>query len=260
MTTRTISREETLTVLKHLAGGKAHHVVATITHLNVKAVQDIGEEHGYPHRDKLAAAVEKLQAEIDAAAAPTVHPQAPQIAAQTARTQQAPTRPAVGASTPSTAGPDLRSTTKAGTTEEPFPRVDDEQTARLRSLINTAKGIPTKKVQRQLERALDALTTLQEYVKEDTLRNAEKRRLAEEKSAARAEVERLKAQLAEAQAKLRGPKPTRTPAEAADGGPTSKEIRGWAADNNVACPSRGSVPASVRAAYDAAHTGQDDAA
>lgn len=268
MTTRTITATEHLTVLTHLATGKAHHVVATITKLNVVTVQELADEAGYPDRDALAAAVAQLEEEIEQVDVIPVRAERRPAASSTT-----PDRPAVGDSTPPAAGPDLRSTTKVGTPEDPFPRVDDEQTARLRALINTAKGIPTRKVQRQLERALDALTTLAEYVKEDTLRNAEKRREAEEKAAARAEVERLEQQLRDAKAKLRRPVGTRsskpaggshgrglvTAAQLEELGVSSKEVRTWAHDNNTDCPNTGRLPVRVLDAWKAAHADEAQA-
>lgn len=262
MTSRTLTREETLTVLKHLGAGKAHHVVATIARVNVKTVQELADEHG-PGIVELQEAAARLQRQIEDTTAPPERPATPSF-----RTPSAPSttvRP--------TAVPDLKTTTKIGTTEDPFPHVDDDQTARLRALINIAKAIPTKKVQRQLERALDALTTLQEYVKEDQLRNAEKRRQAEEraaertrkaeeKAAARAEIDRLKAQLAQAQAKLRG-KTTAggasTTASNYDRDRT-RAIRAWAREQGIEVAARGRIPTEISTAYDNAHAGQGDAA
>jgi len=209
----TTTPEQRLTVLKHLATGKAHHVVATITHVNIKDVKEIGDSGGYPDTDALKTAAQQLQADLDAAALPVRPERAIPAGGGWARKTlphagDPPTRhptisPAAGDSTPPAAGPDLKATTKAGPLDDPFPRVDDDQTARLRALINTAKAIPTRKVQRQLERALDALTTLQEYVTAHQAALHAREQAERDRLAARAEVERLEKQLLEARAKLR---------------------------------------------------------
>lgn len=234
-----LTREQQITTLKHLAGGKGLDVVATIMHTTREVVLDLASKHGYPDRDKLAWAADILTKNAEQQDAPTEHPDADAIA------RQERPRPA--------AVPDLRSTTKAGTTEQPFPRVDDEQTVRLRTLINTAKGIPTKKVQRQLERALDALTKLQDLVTEDENTRQAREQAQREKEAARAEVQRLQEQLRAAREKLNGPKKPRTSDSTTGDEPPAKVIRAWAADNDVDCPDRGRVPAHVRQAYDDAH-------
>jgi len=289
MTTRTITPTERLTVVKHLAAGKAHHVVATIARLNVKVITELGEEYGYPDREQLGKAAAQLEQEIEDAAAPPVRPertvaQIPPPGGGWARKTlphagDPPTRrplssPTAGASTPPAARPDLKATTKAGTFSEPFPLVDDEQTARLRALINTAKGIPTRKVQRQLERALDALTSLQELITEHQKVEAARTRAEKEKAAARAEVDRLEQQLREARAKLKsstqrpgGVAATKsgqlaavrggglvTTADLEALGVTSKQVRTWAHEHDVECPDSGRLPSRVLDAWKAAHT------
>lgn len=248
MTSRTLTPVETLTVLKHLASGKAHHVVATIARVNVQAVQAIGDEHGYPDTEQLTKAVEQLQADIDAADAPPERTGRPRVVTEV---QERPTQP------------DLRSTTKAGTPADPFPAVDDEQTTRLRHLINTAKGIDNKRIHRQLEKFLDAGTTLQKLVDDHQAAVKARNDKEREQAAAKAQIKLLEQQLRAAREALHGPKkprPTKTPGEVGDG-PTAKEIRAWAARKGIDCASHGRVPAEVRAAYDAAHQpGEDDAA
>lgn len=273
--TVTLTPEQRLTVVKHLAAGKAHHVVATIARLNVKVVQEIGDEHGYPDRDLLTAAAHQLEQDIDRAAAP---PPGGGWARKTMpHAGDPPTRrpnssPAVAASTPPAAEPDLRSTTKAGTLEDPFPRVDDDQTVRLRNLINAAKGISDKRIQRQLERALDALTSLQDLVSKHRAAVDAKDRQEREQATARAEVDRLKKQLAAAQAKLRGqPHKPRSTGTGAGGrglastedleqlGTTSKDVRTWAHDSGVDCPAVGRLPSRVLDAWKAAHADESRA-
>lgn len=95
-------------------------------------------------------------------------------------------------------------------------------------------------------RAREALTRL-----ETTLTVSEKRRQAE------ADIETAKAALAAAQERLRELKSGKTtaiqtPARTADE-PTPKEIRAWAAQNDIYVAKNGSIPAPIRQQYDAAH-------
>lgn len=63
------------------------------------------------------------------------------------------------------------------------------------------------------------------------------------KESARKEVEKLERKLAEAKARLRG-------GSEATGSSDAKEIRAWAAEVGLDCPSRGRIPEVVRSAYD----------
>ena len=68
------------------------------------------------------------------------------------------------------------------------------------------------------------------------------------KAELRAERDRLKRQLADVEAALRAPasKPAQQTRD-------WKQIRAWAADNNIDCPATGKVPNAVVDAYDQAH-------
>ena len=68
------------------------------------------------------------------------------------------------------------------------------------------------------------------------------------KAELRAERDRLKRQLADVEAALRAP--ASKPAQQAR---DWKQIRAWAADNNIDCPATGKVPNAVVDAYDQAH-------
>jgi hypothetical protein len=86
---------------------------------------------------------------------------------------------------------------------------------------------------------------------------AETARQEQEKARAEAEaaVEKAERELAEAREKLRaatGKKAPKRVTYASGTGPTAAEIRRWAAENGVECPSRGQIPARVREAFEAA--------
>ena len=69
------------------------------------------------------------------------------------------------------------------------------------------------------------------------------------KAELRAERDRLKRQLADVEAALRGAPAPKPAQQARDW----KQIRAWAADNNLDCPATGKVPNAVVEAYDQAH-------
>lgn len=191
--TDTLTPQQRLAIVRHLANGKPLDVVATIANIPRDQVLDIGSHHGYPDRDKLAWAADILAKKIDeqAAALPEKAP------------DRAPTliRPAAAASTPTAAGPP---TTAPVQLEKP-----DE----FRILINTAKGMPSKRIQALANRILDDTAKLRGLIQAEQDKIAARQQVTAEKAKARAEVERLEKQLVEAKAKLRGQQATTTPAE-----------------------------------------------
>ena len=90
---------------------------------------------------------------------------------------------------------------------------------------------------KEIDRAKAALERL-----EEALTIGQRRRQAEE------EVARLKEELRAAEERLKAVKAGRTAA-----GATDRQIRAWAAENDIDCPRTGHVPTAVRALYDAAH-------
>lgn len=178
MSTATITPEERLTVVKHLAGGKSLEVTATLTHLDRSVVLDIGSHHGYPSVELLTRAVDLLEKKRDRETAPTEHPDPASVTRIS--------RPVAVASTPAATG-------------TPLTRPDE-----IRVLINTAKGHPSKRIQAAGDKVIDAVDRLKTLLREDQEKHAAKRQQEAEKIAARAEVERLEQQLRAAKAKLRG--------------------------------------------------------
>lgn len=231
MTTNTITDQQRLTTLKHLASGKGLDVVATIVGLPRDTISDIARHHGYPDKDKLAWAADIVEKKIREAAT-TLPERRPE-----------PTRPA--AARPQTPGTAVHPPAAVpGTLTKP-----DE----LRVLLNAAKAHPSKRIQAQANRVFDAVDRLRQLLREDEEKHAERRRAEAEKAAARAEIARLEQQLADAKAKLRSKTATAADTTSTGDGPTAAEIRAWANEAGVDCPATGRVPKSVRAAYADAH-------
>lgn len=219
-------------LLKHLASGKSPDVVATIVGLPRNQVIDVASHHGFPDRDKLAWAADILAKKVDEDAATQAVRTGPLEHGLTIeRGASAPPSPARPTAAPSVAP-------TAGGIED---------------LIATGKDHSSKRIQAAANKVLDDVDRLRNLLRDDEKKHAARRKAEREKAAARAEVERLEAQLAEAKAKLRGGKAPAKQAANAEGVPSAAEVRAWAAENDIQCPSVGRVPAAVRDAYDAAH-------
>lgn len=191
MTTPTITDTQRLTVLKHLAAGKAINVVATITSLDSEIVRRIGADHGYPDRDKLKWAVDIVSKRLDRAAQDA-------ISTSLTTTPHTSARPIVLKSRPGQEAPRL---------EAQLPPDS------IAATLTTAQSHPSKRVQAAASRVLGQLDKLRHLIAEDEQKNAARRKAAAEKARIRADVERLEHELAAAKAKLRG---KRGPAAARD--------------------------------------------
>lgn len=237
-TSTEITDETRLTMLKHLASGKTLDDVATITRRPRPLVLDIVSKHGYPQ--SLDKGIALLTAKIEK-----------DRRAEITEGSSIPTDPAQRATVPRplavTHGPDH--------TPMVVTRADD-----IATLLDTAKGHPSKKVQTQADRCLDAIDKLRTLIREDEEQNAAKRQAAADRAEARAEVDRLKAQLAAAQAALR----STTSATSPIGGGTSPvgeaaTIRTWAMKQGIDVPARGRIPAEIRDQYTATHPATEPA-
>jgi hypothetical protein len=132
----------------------------------------------------------------------------------------------------------------ATSTPAPTPPVVPVRPAARDLLSEAAELAPgSKKIGRALAKANEALKALNDVVIED-------RATAE----LRGEEQRLADKLRRVREQLRGGNKT---SNSTTSGVTPKQIREWAAANDIECPARGKVPNSVREAYDAA---QADAA
>jgi hypothetical protein len=246
--TKEITPQQRLTVLKHLANGRTLELTATATRLTRDQVLDIGNHHGYPHTDKLAWAVDVLTKKIEddeAAAAISTSDESPsgvKLVDRPARPAAVPTRPE-----------------PARSPQPPQPAAPQTTSDQIGVLLNTAKQMSPKRIQSLADRILADVARLRDLVTTEQVNTAAREREDREKAAARAEVERLEKQLAAAKAKLR-PSPPPAPAAAPRTSASAKEIRSWATDNGVECPTRGVLPARVVAAYAEAHQEAGDAA
>lgn len=245
-TTPEVTRTQHIALLRHLANGKSLEVTGSILGLTRDQVFDIARNHGYPDTGKLSWAADVLAEKEDEEAKGSIPP----ATATTAADLRA--RPA---SEPVTAAASL---TKP-----------DE----IRVLLNTAKAHPSKRIQSAANKVFDSLDKLTAMLREDQEKNAARRKAEAEKAAAKAEVARLEQQLRDARAKLRGGRATTKPAKPAGTGRpkgtaptglvttadleafgvTSKDVRAWAHENDVECPSVGRLPSRVLDAWKAAH-------
>ena len=243
MSTVTITPNLRLQVVKHLASGKGLDVVATIVDLPRAAVVDIGAHHGYPDKEKLSWAadilakkIEEERSQLPAGTAVRVDTDAGKV--------DLPRR-----TTPTTSNP-------GGPVALTRPLTEPDE---LRVLINTGKSHPSKRIQAATDRLLADADKLRTLIAEDTAKNSERRKAAEEKARLQAEVRKLEEQLASTRAKLRGKtaSPT-TSAAKATGQPTeASQVRAWAGEQGLECPKTGRIP---RAVYDAWQETQDGAA
>jgi hypothetical protein len=186
MTTKEITPQQRLTVLKHLANGRTLELTATATRLTRDEVLDIGNHHGYPHTDKLAWAVDVLTKKIEddeAAAAISTSPESPSgvklvdpVRRPPAPTPARPTPPA------------------------PTAPASTDSTAAL--LLEAAES-PNKNIQRLGRRISDLIIDLDERLDAEKAKATAKAKKDREKAAARAEVDRLEQQLAAAKQRLR---------------------------------------------------------
>lgn len=186
----TVTAEQRLTIVKHLAAGKDLDWVAAATRFDRSVVLDIASRHGYPDQSKLAWARDVL-AEKAQQPAPAQTP-APAVAAP------AVTRPAPG-----------------GTPQQQQPTVG--------ALIAAGRASGSKRITAQAERVAAGITKLGDMLaaerakiearREREQAKVEARREREAAAArAREEVLRLEKELAAAREKLRGqPQPHRRP-------------------------------------------------
>lgn len=267
-TTTTPTPHQRLTIVKHLAGGKSLDTVATITRLSRDEVLDIASDHGYPKVESLKTAagiLERRLEEDQAAAAISTATKSPSGVDLTGRPPATtPTRVATAAA------PADAHVSGTGKPDE------------FRVLINTAKGMGSKRIQTLANRILDDTAKLRGLIQAEQDKTAARQAKDRKRKEARAEVERLEKQLREARARLRG---TPTTKQASSTGTTrsagsstltemrariaevldrhqvtSKQVRAWAAANDIVCPATGMLPARVVDAYDQAHPETGDAA
>lgn len=218
-----ITPAQRITVIKHALHDRTDEFIATATGLSAGTVRHILDAAGAPNVDQMRRLLERLEdtSSIDVPTAPRSQRQATTVPRLSTATT-APPRPSAPAATVSL------------------------NVSELIVQASLSPKVRTRNLGTKLATLLEELQT--------TLRV--ERKAAEARAEAEAAKARNAARIAELEAelaKLRGPK--RTTAAATSGeGSSSKEIRAWAAENGIACPAFGRVPADVRQAYDDAHT------
>lgn len=266
-----ISANLRLQVVKHLANGKSLDFTAAATNLSREAVLEVGSQHGYPKVDRLQWAVDVLEkkareaadasAITEGSAFPTERQKAAQAMLERSGGQINAPRPAAPTAPPVTV--------KAPST--------------LEDLIERGKVHVAARVQRQAAKVEAEIDKLRAAIREDEHKNAEKRKAAAAKAKLKAEVEELERQLREKKAALRtpsskpvAPKPSpaaaSTPAAGEHGhrtasldalrnelkarlkrlGVESRDVRAWAHEHGVECPTNGMLPMRVVEAYEKA--------
>lgn len=164
----TVTAEQRLTIVKHLAAGKDLDWVAAATKFDRSVVLDIASRHGYPDQSKLAWARDVL-AEKAQQPAPTPAP---------AAAPQAVARPAA-------------------------PGVAPQQQPTVGALIAAGRASGSKRITAQADRVAAGITKLGDMLAAERAKVEARRKQAEAKRQAREEVERLQQELAAARAKLR---------------------------------------------------------
>ena len=266
--TKHITDTTRLTVVKHLASGKSPEITAAAMKLDRHEVTRIGTHHGYPHPDKLARAVELLQAKIDREQREALPPAQRTGTESTPSPRGRPARPVAPtqrADAGSTAAAELEESapgtspsSSTSSTPQVMTRPDE-----IRVVLKAGKQSPSKRVQNLTTRILDQVDRLRELLKAEEDKAAAAREAAERKAALQRKRDQLEAELESVRAELKGTggrparrKSTSRPAQRASApevsGPTAAEIRSWARAQGVDCPDVGRIPNAVRAAHAAA--------
>lgn len=225
----TITREQNITVLKHLANGRDTDWVATVTKLPQDTVEQLADDAGWPNTDKLVASIENLTRAANAVPERIDHTVTPGGAPTSTTAPPVNTRPNVGTST-----------------AELLHLAAESHKAGTRTLGKRISGL---------------LADLTQRIHDETAERQAREAAAAEKARNAKRIAELKAELARLQGK---PAPTRPAATAASSTqssdePTAAQIRVWASENGIECPAVGRVPGAVREAYDDAHTKHDAA-
>jgi hypothetical protein len=251
------SVHDRLTVLKHLASGRDSDMVAAAMKMTRFDVIDIASQHGYPDPVKMAKAVtlitQRLQRDEEDALTETDDASEGHVPSHAAGTEVS----NAGDSASTAELHDAETGARAGRVwlgvGGPLPKPDE-----IRVLLNTAKTLTSfKRIERQTEKVLAEIARLRELVTAEQAKAEAAAAEKAERQSARAEIQRLEEQLRQAKARLRGataPKTAPTASTSRTGEPSAKEIRAWALQQaDLTCPATGRIPATVRAAYDAAH-------
>ncbi|MFC6706545.1 Lsr2 dimerization domain-containing protein [Flexivirga alba] len=229
MSTKQVTTEITLTVVKHLINGRTDTFIAEATGLAITQVQDIKVSHGYPEPDKMEWSRDALEKRINEPAAatatpgPTIRAVVPARRHDPARATPRPSDPRPGTSTAREVKPSAN---------ELIVAAANSPKARTRALGVKVAGLLGDLSQR-----------LETEEREQAAQAAEK--AANAKRLKR--IEELEAELKKLRSKTRSTK-TAPPL-----GAPAPEVRKWAKGQGIECPDYGKIPNTVRDAYDAAH-------
>lgn len=221
----TITGNDKITALKHLANDRTPAFVAAAISCSEDAAQQLLDEYG-PDKERLRWAIDELERQARAAERASI-PRADHLAAAPAKVAPAP-RPV-----------HVAQAAEPGTIDALLARADK------------LTGPGTARVTRAAKKVRDAATALEQALAGVEHRKRAAAREAAAKAKARAEVERLQRELAAAKKRLKGS----APSSAKDATSDAARIRAWARDNGITCPPVGRIPAAVREQYEQAHAG-----
>jgi len=211
----TITKADHLaTILKHSLAGKTPAQIAAITGHPEDDVLDELRAHEWPHEARMRAALDALTAQ--GATTPTRKPGPPEV-------------------------------------RNPVNKPDPQKMsgADLIAAGNKSKSPTVARATKRAEKALDAWKTAAKALQDALLADREDAVLREQ-------INKLEAELAAARSKLRGetttPKKPAARAKVLPDGMTYKQVRAWAALNDVDCPITGRVPNRVIDEFLAAHS------
>jgi len=273
MSTDEITTADKITLLKHLVKGKDAEAVAAIMGMERYEVIDHAANHGYPHKDKMAKAIELLQAKNTPSVTqdrtvrpvPTPTPQRPPARAATPSRATARGTAAAPSRRDNFTAPmkleqrspqDTKMMWKDGRPASDDPAQAPEDRRSPAALLAAGKASPKKRTQALARRAQECLDKLDEVLEGERAEAEAARRAAEEVERLRQEKEKLEKKLAEVTAKLRGSssrRTTKSTSTASGSTGTAKEIRAWAREEGLEVPDSGRVPQSICDAYAEAH-------
>lgn len=223
-------------VLKRYAAGRTLDQISSELDADTEAVQHVIQSVAKFSRPRAAQLVREHETWLrntalrTAATEPVVHP-APPVAEPSPPVITV-TRP----DKPATAAPvDVR--------EHLAEQLDQPVIGDVADLLDAAERTGVTRLVRLAERVREQIRELQTGVTE----HARRQQLLDEET-------RLRARLAEIRTQLRGePAPAADPAPSAQATPTAKQVRDWAAANDIECNPHGRVPQAVVDQYLAAH-------
>ena len=230
MSTKQVTTETTLTVVKHLINGRTDTFIAEATGLAITQVQDIKVTHGYPELDKMQWSRDALEKRINEPAAATATP-GPTIRAVVPARRHDPVRP----SDPRPSDPQLVTSTAREvkpSANELIVAAANSPKARTRAL-----GVKVAGLLGDLSQRLE--TEEREQVAQAAEKAANAKRLKR--------IEELEAELKKLRSKTRSTK-TAPPL-----GAPAPEVHKWAKGQGIEYPDYGKIPNTLRDAYDAAH-------